>query len=123
MTPRRWLAAVTLVLCLAPLAAAQTSGSSQDGTFRIEWQPYGLGRASSSIEGWVYNQHRYRIGGVRLKVEGLDAAGNTIGETSGWVYGNISSGGKGYFTVSAPKGAAAYRVTVVSFNLIALEGP
>jgi hypothetical protein len=109
------------VLLLASTALAQVGGSTQDRFFRIEWKPYGLGRATPSLEGYVHNDHRYRIGGVRLKVEALDDAGKTVGETQGWVYGNIPSGGKTYFVVAAPKGAVSYRLSVLSFHLVALE--
>jgi hypothetical protein len=123
MKVRRWLTVAALVLLAVPPAGAQTSGATQDRFFRIEWKPYPLARATPSIEGYVHNDDRYRVGGVRLKVEGLDAAGTVVGETQGWVYGNIPSGGKTYFVVPAPRGAASYRISVVSYHLIALETP
>ena len=97
----------------------------QDRFFRIEWKPYGLGRATPSLEGYVHNDHRYRIGGVRLKVEAVDEAGKTLGESEGWVYGNIPAGGKTYFTVPVPKGvqASTYKLSIKSFHLVALERP
>jgi hypothetical protein len=123
MPLRTVLVAVTLLVACALPAAAQTSGSTQDRNFRIDWQPYALGRAAPSLEGYVYNGDRYRVGGVRLKIEALDASGNAIGETYGWVYGNIPSGGRSYFVVTAPRGAASYRLSIVSYHNVALEGP
>jgi hypothetical protein len=111
-----------IALSVASAAAAQGGGTSQDRWFRIQWQPYALGRATPSIEGWVYNDHRYRVGGVQLRIQGLDAAGQPVGETTGWVYGNIPSGGRTYFVIPVPRGATTYQITVSRFHLVALEG-
>lgn len=114
------LIVVALSVGLAAPAAAQ--GMSQDRWFRIDWKPYALARATPSIEGWVYNDHRYRIGGVQLQIEGIDGAGQVVGQTTGWVYGNIPAGGRAYFVVSVPRGSTTYRITVSRFYLVALEG-
>lgn len=116
-------ALMAAALLLASAAGAQVGGMVQDRFFRIEWKPYGLGRATPSLEGYVHNDHRYRIGGVRLKVEALDDAGQPVNQTQGWVYGNIPAGGKTYFVVPAPRGGTSYRLSIVSFHLVALERP
>jgi hypothetical protein len=53
----------------------------------------------------------------------VDPAGKVIGEASGWVLGDVAAGGQGYFFVPVSSPAAAYRVTVESFDRISREAP
>ena len=71
------------------------------------------------LEGFVTNQSLYDVQDVRLHVDVLDADGRPIGETSGWVFGDVLSGGRAYFAIDLPIPGAAYRVTISSFDLLA----
>jgi hypothetical protein len=56
---------------------------------------------------------------VRLQIEGVDAANHHMGERLVWANDDIAPGGTtSYFAETIP-GAVDYRVTVVSFELIA----
>jgi len=75
------------------------------------------------VEGYLHNGLPWRITNVRLRVESVDPAGKVIGEASGWVLGDVAAGGQGYFFVPVSSPAAAYRVTVESFDRISREAP
>jgi hypothetical protein len=50
---------------------------------------------------------------VRLQVEALDASGNVIGSTLGFVFGDVPPANRSSFEIPLPgSGAASYRVTV-----------
>jgi hypothetical protein len=58
---------------------------------------------------------------VRLRIEVLDPASQQpVSEQLAWIYVNVPARGRAYFSVPRPRGEA-YRVTVESFVLIALE--
>jgi hypothetical protein len=69
------------------------------------------------LEGYVTNHSLYTLQNVRLHVAVLDAAGTTIGEATGWVFGNLFAGGRTYFVVAIPRTGASYRVTVTSWDI------
>ena len=61
---------------------------------------------------------------MRLRIEALDGTDRVVGESFAWVYGNIPAGSRWYFSVPVPRaGAATFRISVVSFTLMALESP
>src|SRR5213080_1885415 len=86
------LSAVALaVLGLTDSATAQALHTQVANSLRVEWQRTTSLGGRPAIEGYVYNDSQFRIGGVRLRVEILDGSNQVVGETFGWVYGNISS--------------------------------
>jgi hypothetical protein len=111
---------LVLVVSLAPAAGwAQDRGESRNNWFRVSWQP---GVLPSTIEGSVYNASPFRAIDVRLQVEGVDGANHPTGERLVWAGDDIAPGGQtSYFAESIP-GAVHYRVTVVSFQLVAEDG-
>jgi hypothetical protein len=111
-----------MVLALLGPARAQTHGDVAR-SLRVEWQRTTEAWRRPGIEGYVYNDSPYRIGGVRLRLETLGASDQAVGETFGWVYGNIRSGSREYFLLPLPPRGETFRVTVVSFHLIARESP
>jgi hypothetical protein len=113
-----------LVLLAAVLAC--TPAGAQDlapaGTsFRAQAEPDMLGRRGPAITGWLYNDHEFTVVNVRVRVDLLDAAGQTLGHGEGWVYGNVPARGRAYFFVSVPRYAASYRVTVLRFDRLQFE--
>jgi len=112
--------ALALVIALAPKAGwGEDQGDSQSNWFRVSWQP---GVLPSTIEGHVDNTSPFRAIDVRLHIEGVDAANHRMGERLVWADDDIVPGGTtSYFAETIP-GAVDYRVTVVSFELIAEDG-
>jgi hypothetical protein len=134
-TMRRWprfLCRIGAVLILAtplamvvagPTARAQSLTQEVARALRVEWRKVDEPWRRKTIEGYVYNDSAYRVGSVRLRVEALDGADQPIGETFGWVYGNIASGGRWPFSLPLPRAGENFRVSVESFVLVAREGP
>ena len=57
------------------------------------------------------------LGNVRLRVEVLDTDGTAVAEAFGWVFGDLTPGGREYFVVPAQRVRAAHRVSVRSFDV------
>ena len=118
------LVATTLaVLVTGQATNAQSLTEEVSRALRVEWRKVEEPWRRKSIEGYVYNDSAYRIGSVRLRVVALDSAEQPIGETFGWVYGNIASGGRWPFSLPLPRAGEGFRVSVESFVLVAREGP
>lgn len=111
------LVAVTL---LAGSTAAQVSVPA-GGAFRVEGEPDTLGRRGPAIVGWLYNDHAFTVSNVRLRVDVLDPAGQSVGSGEGWVYGNVPARGRAYFFVTVPRYAATYRYEVVRYDRLQFE--
>jgi hypothetical protein len=124
MTYRRTVLATILALTVSlrvgPSGAQElvTAG----GFFRAEWGVPPLPHSLTKIEGYIYNDSRLRVTDVRLRVVSHDSAGRAVGETLGWVFGDIPPGGRGYFAVPLAKPAATYGVTVISFDVVSEGG-
>src|SRR5262245_34204899 len=89
---------------------------SPEQIFTIDHSREPIPRGGWAVEGYVNNSSRYLMSGVRLRVQVLDGSGQPVGESFGWVYGNVPAGGRAYFTVSIPRRGADYRINVVSFT-------
>ena len=126
--PRRLLPAVLLAgivaagALLAGIGVAHAQGSAEQ-IFTIDYSKQPVPRGGWAVEGYVNNSSRYLYSGVRLRVQVLDESGGVIGESFGWVYGNVPASGRAYFTVSIPKRGADYRITVVSFTQNSSDAP
>ena len=94
-----------------------------DQIFKIDYNREAVPRGGWAVEGYVNNTSRTLVSGVRLHVEVLDAEGASIGQSFGWVYGNVPAGGRAYFTVSVPKRGADYRISVVSYTANSVDAP
>ena len=115
------LAVVVTTVAGAVLSAAQPwAAEDERSQFRFEFaetESYrGLG-----VEGWIYNDLRWRVTNVRLRVDCVDANTAVNASGAGWVIGDVLAGGRGYFYVPIPSRAAAYRVSVQSFDKVSLE--
>jgi len=85
--------------------------------FKVEWQADE--RAGKPlVSGYVTNQWGVPARNVRLRVEALDAAGNVTASYIGHVFGYVTPSSRVYFEVPVAAKAPAYRVTVLSFDLI-----
>ena len=105
------------------VAAAETRVAQERGLFRFDVEEAAGSHRGPGVEGYLHNGLPWRITNVRLRVESVDPAGTVIGEASGWVLGDVAAGGQGYFFVPVSSPAAAYRVTVESFDRISREAP
>jgi hypothetical protein len=117
------LATTLAVLVTGQITNAQTLTEEVSRALRVEWRKVEEPWRRKTIEGYVYNDSAYRIGSVRLRVVALDSGEQPIGETFGWVYGNIASGGRWPFSLPLPRVGESFRVSVESFVLVAREGP
>ena len=75
------------------------------------------------VTGYVTNGSRYRVGDVRLQVDGLDATGQRLEPAFGWVYGDVPAGGRAWFKVMVPRNAATRQVSIESFHLMSRDTP
>jgi hypothetical protein len=120
------LAAGGLIVCALGGAATAQTLADVGQSLRVEWQRTTESWRRPGVEGYVYNDSSYRIGGVRLRLQTLDASDQVVSETFGWVYGNIRASSRAYFLVPLPPGSDTvqrFRVTVESFHPIARESP
>ena len=65
----------------------------------------------------MYNEGLRWLSNVRIRVEVLDTDGTAVEEALGWVFGDLTPGGRGYFVVPVPRVGATYRVSVLSFDV------
>jgi hypothetical protein len=65
----------------------------------------------------VYNEGLRWLSNVRIRVEVLDTDGTAVGEALGWVFGDLTPGGRGYFVVPVHRVGATFRVSVLSFDV------
>jgi hypothetical protein len=117
--------ALVLLLALWPgpgkVAAQSAVKEAVAGLLKVEWHRVTESWRRPAIDGHVYNASDYRVGGVRLRVEGLDTSDQVVGETLVWVYGNIPAGGGWPFTLPLPREGQTFRITVESFYLVSRE--
>jgi len=79
--------------------------------------------AEARLQGYVYNDSRYLVTNVRLRVVALDDGGRAVGETFSWVFGDVPAGGSTDFVVASTPPGTTYRVTVVWFDRVAVSRP
>jgi hypothetical protein len=112
--------ALVAVVLLSMVAGAQETTPAGPG-FRADTEPDLLGRRGRAIVGWLYNDGRFTVGNVRLRVEVLDGDGQTIASGEAYVYGNVPARGRAYFFVPVPSYGDRYRVTVLRYDRLELE--
>lgn len=113
--------ALGIVLGLTTSAGwGQTATPPPSGWFRASWQPR-PGDLPSTIQGSVYNSSPYRVTDVRLQVEGIDGENHPVGQLFAWAIGDIPPGGESSYVADTIPGAVAYRVTVVSYDLVSVS--
>ena len=109
------------LLALGP-AWAGAGGVDQD-KFRMEWEPRLIGGRAPAVQGYVENHSRLRVGDVRLRIDSLDTAGQVVGESFGWVIGDVPASGRAFFVIRVTVPGATYRVTVESYDAMSESVP
>jgi hypothetical protein len=119
---RATIACGFIVLFLSVSAWAQSPDQPTTSSFRVSWHP-STGAPIPTIEGQVANPSTAWVTDVRLRVEGLDAAGQAVGTTFTSTLGDILPGGEAPFLVEPVPGAVDYRISVASFYVVSLSQP
>ena len=117
MTRQRALLLMLAVLAGAGVASAQVPAVPFGQNFRVEWEVAAGRDGRPLLDGYVYSNYGLAASDVRLLVETLDASGQTVAKTVGYVDSLVPPFGRTYFTVRLPAPGASYRVTVTSFFL------
>lgn len=125
---RRWLGRASGLLVSGLLIVAASLGpgvgwaqnfgaAAREPYIRLEWQLGAGRRGAPLVTGFVYNNYGESLGNVRLFIEEVDATGNTVSRTIGYVDGPVPPKGRLYFETSVPRAGATYRVTILYFDL------
>jgi hypothetical protein len=116
------LIAVTALVVVAAVAQAQSPGRPTPDSFRFEWA-----RRSPSmrpgVDGYIYNDSRWRVTNMRVRAVVVDASGNKVRENMVSVWGNSVPGTRTFFVLPAIAEGETYQLTVVTFDLISEQNP
>jgi hypothetical protein len=120
MRRRVWL------LALAPLLVSARGYAQSDRpttrSFRLEWTPR-PGWMRPGTDGYLYNESRWRVTNVRVRVQVVDGTGRVVRETVVSVFGNAVPGARTFFALPPLADGESFQLTVASFDLISLESP
>ena len=110
--------ALSIALGGTPAPAAERWATEQ--FFRVEaLEPVVRGNRTV-VSGYVYNLH-YSNGKVRLETDTLDASGQVIGTTTGYVDSVVPLRGRTYFAYPVRTVGASYRTVVIWYDWIDLN--
>ena len=115
-----------LLLALALVLAGTSSYAQSDrptsDSFRLEWSRR-PGWMRPGTDGFLYNESRWRVTNVRVQARALDGSGRLVRETVVSVFGNSVPGVRAFFALPPLGEGETYQLEVISFDLIAREGP
>lgn len=106
-----------LVLGGAACATGPVASPSWERYLRIDWRLDQTPAGAPVIAGHVVNLYGEPIGNVRLAIEELDARGEMVSTTIGYVDGLVVGLGQSYFEIRVPRAGVPYRVRVLFFDL------
>jgi len=107
---------MTLLGSVASIPAQNFGVGAAEKYFTIDWER-GEYRGRPSVHGYIANRWGLAITDLRVKVEGLDAAGAVTSATIGRVPGDVAPGSRGYFEILVPP-APNYRVSLSTYSMI-----
>jgi hypothetical protein len=111
------LLAVALILSPNLAGAVMTSSPSGiDGRLRFEWEASQSRSGRPVIAGYLYNDNGRAASKVILLVETLDASGQVVERTIGFVPSLVPVFDRTYFEVPLKAAGASYRISVTSFQ-------
>ena len=115
------LLALTALVVVAASAQAQSPRPTAE-SFRIEWarRPPSM---RPGVDGYIYNESRWRVTNIRVRAVVVDAAGNPVRESLVSVWGNAVPGTRTFFTLPSIGEGEIYQLTVVTFDLISEQTP
>jgi hypothetical protein len=116
------LAMIAATIATEAIARAQAPPASGQSPFRFHFDESESHRGVA-VEGYVYNTLPWRITNVRLQVDSIDSNRMLIGSASGWVAGDVASGGREYVYVPVAAHVPTYRPTVQRFDKVILDAP
>ncbi|OGL05611.1 MAG: hypothetical protein A3I03_15150 [Candidatus Rokubacteria bacterium RIFCSPLOWO2_02_FULL_68_19] len=118
------MAGRSVAALLAALLIAAGAGWAQDVTryLRLEWEVSQGRRGHAVVSGYLYNDYGLPAVRVQLRVEVLDASGQTVSETTAYIDREVPPLGRAYFEASLPRAGAGYRVTVNYFDWLMIPG-
>jgi hypothetical protein len=102
---------------LEPSAAVTTAVQGWERYFRLDWTGQAV-PGGMAIDGYIYNTYGSSAANVRVLAQALDATDGVIAQRIEWVQGVVPNFSRSYFRVAALPPAAAYRVTVWSFDIV-----
>ena len=108
--------ALLLTLVAGGGAEAVSGPSGIDPRLRLDWEAGQRKSGRPEITGYVYNEHGLAAIKVRLLVETLDASGQVVDRTYGFVFGAVPGFNRTPFSVALRSEGASYRITVTSFE-------
>jgi len=119
---RRTLPLALALILFGAAVHAQEASRPQPESFRIEWSRLPP-TMRPGVEGYVYNDSRWRVTNVLLRVRVVDGSARVVREDVAPVWGNVVSHGRAFFRLSPLADGERYELAVVSFDLISQEGP
>jgi hypothetical protein len=75
------------------------------------------------VDGYIYNDSRWRVTNIRVRAVVVDAAGTVVRESVVSVWGNAVPGTRTFFVLPAIGEDQIYQLTVISFDLISEQTP
>jgi len=117
---RRSSVLLAMAICLLGTSAYAQSPPPSPESFRIEWirRP---GWMRPGVDGFIYNESRWRVTNVRVGAKVVDGSGSILRETVVSVFGNAVPGTRTFFVLPPIKDAESYELRVLSFDLISQE--
>lgn len=113
MKPRT-LAVLLVVWSIGVAVVALAQFGDADRFFGLEWAG-GERRGRPNVNGYIVNNSRARAGNVQLRVDSLDAGGQTLATTTTTV-ADVPVGARVYFEVPVKDKAPRYRVTITGWD-------
>ncbi len=112
------VARLVALLSVATLLVAPASAAEPDSadSLTVEWAMSRDGQGSPTLQGYISNHYDVPVDNVTIRIDGIDAAGQTLSSDLMLIEGPVPGDGRTYFEVPATDGAANYRVTVDSFE-------
>lgn len=113
-----------MLLSWPAIAGAQSYATyGADRSFPVvDWQVERRG-GSALVSGHILNDTGFAAQRIRVRVEEVDAAGQVVTMSIGYVPGMLTPASRGYFEVPVAAASAQYRVSVLSFDLHNPFGP
>ncbi len=122
MRQRTLLVAVVALVAAVAAAQAQSPGRPTSESFRIEWvrRPPSM---RPGVDGYIYNESRWRVTNLRVRAVVVDAAGAVVRESVVSVWGNAVPGARTFFVLPSLGEGEIYQLTVTTFDLISEQAP